>query len=103
MFPRRQRLLRTHFPAPGTPTPRVTSSFFAVSLPTGVRGYAVVVSKKVLRRSVDRHRFKRRVVAALRALTLPEALVVYPRAAATRLTAAELRAELELLLSKIRK
>jgi len=68
----------------------------------GGRGYAIVIPKKVLRRAVDRHRLKRRVVGALRhpPLRLPPTAVVYPRASAANLTPLEMRAELATLFSK---
>jgi len=59
------------------------------------------VSKKVARLSVTRHRLKRRVIAALRALNLPPGLIVYPRATAGQLDSATMQGELEELLSKL--
>lgn len=66
-----------------------------------VKGYAVVVSKKVARLSVTRHRLKRRVLEALRALPLPKALIIFPKASAAALSSQEIRKELTALLSKI--
>jgi ribonuclease P protein component len=103
VFPRRERLPRDEFPSKDTRVYRVSSPFFVVSQPTQGQGYAVVVAKKAVRRSVDRHRLKRRVIAALRTLPLPTALVVYPRAAAQSLDFAATQAELGALLSKIQK
>ncbi|MBU6321183.1 MAG: ribonuclease P protein component [Patescibacteria group bacterium] len=102
MFPRRERLPRAAFP-PGGGARRLSSEHIsAITAPQG-RGIAVVISKKTLRRAVDRHLLKRRILGALRrppALKRPSALVLYPRASALTLAPAELRAELAALLSK---
>ena len=100
MFPRRARLNTEGFAAPGK---RFSSAHFSVVAPHGgVRGYAVVVSKKTARQAVARHRLKRRVSAALHTLDLPPALIVYPRASVLELPAREIRAELASLVSKIK-
>ena len=70
-------------------------------VPDDTRGYAVVVSKKIARLSVTRHRLKRRVTGTLERLPLPPALIVYPRAGAAALTAAELRDELGRLVAEL--
>lgn len=98
MFPRRERLARSAFAHAGR---RVSSAHFTAVVPHAARGYAVVVSKKTARLSVARHRIKRRVLAVLREFPLPKALILYPRASVERLPAADLRAELAALLSKI--
>ena len=64
------------------------------------QGYAVVVPKKVARLSVTRHRIKRRVLAALRTLSLPPALIVFPRASASSVSYKNIQAELASLLPK---
>lgn len=79
----------------------MSSPHFSVLIPEGVKGYAVVVSKKTAPLSVTRHRMKRRVLAAMRTLTLPPALVVYPKASIKEINPKELRAELEVLFSRI--
>jgi ribonuclease P protein component len=61
----------------------------------------VVVSKKVARLSVTRHRIKRRVLAALRAIALPRAVIILPKPEAAALPYAEVREELAGLLSKL--
>lgn len=97
MFSKRTRLPKEAFGAPGK---RVSSTHFSAITPHGVKGYAVVVSKKVARLAVRRNRIKRRVRAALSALSLPPAFVVFPRASADHLSAKELRTELAVLVSK---
>jgi ribonuclease P protein component len=64
-------------------------------------GYAVVVSKKIARLSVTRHRIKRRVLAALSGLSLPRSLVILPKASAGELSPMQMRTELSSLLSKL--
>jgi ribonuclease P protein component len=61
-----------------------------------------VISKKVAKGSVTRHALKRRIIAALQALSLPQALIVYPRASAVELSVATLQQELATLLAKRR-
>lgn len=78
--------------------PRAKSEYFTASFPRDERGYAVVILKKTLPRSVDRHRLRRRVLAALHALPTPPAVIVFPRAAALRMSAPELKADLRSLL-----
>lgn len=101
MFPRRERLSRAAFPKAVSHGRRVSSANFSVIVPDEARGYAVVVSKKVARLSVTRHRMKRQVLAALRSLRLPPALVVFPKSSAAALSTPLMRAELSSLLSKI--
>lgn len=81
---------------------RLSSTNFSVVFSKEVKGYAVVVPKKVARLSVTRHRIKRRVLAALRALptnTLPPALIVFPKASASSVSYQDIQAELKNLLS----
>ncbi len=73
-----------------------------VVVPQAGEGYAVVVAKKVARLSVARHKMKRRILAALRALPLPGSVVVFPRASAIDLDFKSTKEELAALLSKIR-
>ncbi|MFA7302425.1 MAG: ribonuclease P protein component [Candidatus Paceibacterota bacterium] len=104
MFPRAQRITRSVFPAQDSRAHRASSAHFLITSPYEGSGYAVVISKKVARLSVSRHRLKRRVLAALRALPqLPKSLIVFPRASATGLDFAATKEELATLLSKILK
>ncbi|MBI2409920.1 ribonuclease P protein component [Candidatus Kaiserbacteria bacterium] len=101
MFPRSQRLSRTAFPKAIKGALRLSSAHFQVIVPRGATGYAVIVPKKTARLSVTRHRLKRRVLGALRALSaLPPSLLIYPKASVLDMTASEIRAELIGLLSK---
>jgi ribonuclease P protein component len=78
---------------------RFASANFAYTLAPS--GYAVVVSKKVARLSVTRHKIKRRVLAALRTFPLPSGLIVFPRASAAALTYQETLAEIKEALSRL--
>ncbi len=103
MFPRRSRLTRADFDSPAVIRgKRLSSTHLSLVVPSGeVCGYSVVISKKTARLSVTRHRLKRRVLALLRGLTLPPALVVFPKASASDLSPGDLKTELVGLLSKI--
>ena len=52
-------------------------------VPEEMRGYAVIIPKKVVRLSSGRHRLKRQIFEALKTLRLPPALIVFPRASAS--------------------
>ena len=102
MLPRRSRLAREDFsPEMLRHSRRLSSANFSFLVPENVRGYAVIISKKTVRLSVTRHRLKRRVLAALRSLPLPPALIVYPRITALDLSLEDLKKELLQVLSKI--
>lgn len=65
-------------------------------------GYAVIVPKKVARLSVTRHRIKRRVLEALRTLSLPlPTLILFPKPSVAHMTHREVCGELTGLFSKI--
>src|SRR4051812_22507625 len=86
MFSRRERLPRAAFSTLARAKRRSNEHFTTLS-PLEGEGYAVVISKKTLPLSVDRHRLKRRVLGALERLPgRPKALVVYPKATAIALT-----------------
>lgn len=79
---------------------RLSSAHFTAVVPT-VRGYAVVIPKKVARLSVARHQTKRRVLEALRTLPLPKGLIIFPKASAQNLDFTHTQEELANLLSKL--
>ena len=101
MFPRRERLPRASFSPALKAGQRFSSTHFTAILPRGAEGYTVVIPKKIARLSVTRHRAKRRMLAALRTLELPNALILFPKSSALRLDYAHMKAELISLLSKI--
>ena len=101
MFSRPERLPRADFPTALRAKKRLSSANFLIIVPEGVRGYAVVIPKKVVRLSAARHRLKRQILEVLRALPLPASLVVFPRSGASSVNYEDMQAELKTLLSKI--
>lgn len=89
------------FPAAVKGGRRISSEHFSAVVSSEARGYAVVVSKKVARLSVARHRIKRRVLAILRTLPLPPALIIFPKSSAGSVSYKDTKAELTRLLSAI--
>ena len=102
VFPRRQRFPRALFPTALKGGRRLSSPHFSIILPREGAGYAVVVSKKVARLSVTRHRIKRRILEVLRTLPLPQALIIFPKSSAADIPRQEIYIELETLLSNTR-
>lgn len=101
MLPRRLRISRAAFTNTGKEM-RVVSPHFSVSMREGTPGAAVIISKKVEKTSVGRHRLKRRVVAAIEHhLPLEAALFIYARAGAAQLPYAAIREELTSLLHRL--
>lgn len=101
-MPQAKRLSRSAFPSVLAKGRRVSSASFSVVFSKEGLGYGVVVSKKVARLSVTRHRIKRRVVEALRTLQLPpSAVVFFPKAAVAQMSHKDVSTELATLLSKI--
>lgn len=101
MIPRKLRLSRAQF-APATQGKRAISAHFSVSYrPLEGGGCAAVVSKKVAKRSVDRHALKRRINAVLLPWCSPtRSLIVYARAGSLTLSSAQLAEELNELLGR---
>ncbi len=81
---------------------RASSAHFSiVAVPAREGGAAAVVSKKVARRSVDRHLLKRRMLAVLRPYLTPgRSIIAYARAGSLGLPYGVLKAELESLLNR---
>jgi ribonuclease P protein component len=106
VFPRKKRLSRASFPSVLKAGRRFSSQHLSVvipkkgGLPSEANGYAVVVSKKVARLSVKRHQIKRRVLAAIRTLPLPPALIVFPQSSVSSVSYQDIKTELAELLSK---
>jgi len=101
MFPRKSRLSRASFGVAASSKRRAATPHFSLSASKEATGYAVVVSKKVAPRSVDRHAIKRRVLAILQAETLPPSLIVYARAGARGLSFTQIKQELQAGLAKV--
>ncbi|HCR52461.1 TPA: hypothetical protein DIV48_02310 [Candidatus Kaiserbacteria bacterium] len=105
VFPRRKRLPRSAFPAALSTGRRISSAHFSAILPKEAEGYAVVVSKKIARLSVVRHRIKRRVLEALRGILrsrrdIPPALILFPKQTVERMDHKTMQEELEVLISR---
>lgn len=104
MLPRRLRLSRRTFPlrAGGV---RVRGAHFLVSLtasPEGKGGSAAIVSKKVARLSVTRHRLKRRMLSVMCEFSRPDrALVVTALSGSSLLPFSTLKSELRGLLERV--
>ena len=100
MFKRQQRLSRAAFDKALASGKRRSGAHFSIVWSSTVSGYAVVVPKKIARLSVTRHRIKRRVLEALRTLSVPKkGLIVFPRAGVEDMGYDEMRSELAQLLS----
>lgn len=101
MLPRRSRLSRAAFPDSRSSYRAASAHFSLIWAPAKAGGAAAVVSKKVARRSVDRHLLKRRMLEVLRPYADPSrSLVAYAKAGSLGLPYAAVRAELEPLLSR---
>lgn len=87
------------FPAAIKTGRRLSSPHFTAIVSHEVKGYAVVVPKKVARLSVTRHRIKRQVLAALRTLSLPPALILFPKASVSSVSYEDIQTEIKNLLS----
>jgi ribonuclease P protein component len=103
MLPRRKRLSRQGF----SETARgksVTSKHLTLVFGTSeAGGCAAVVSKKVAKRSVDRHLLKRRILECMREkCSSSRYLVVYAKTGSPKLSFKDLSAELSELFSRIR-
>ncbi len=109
MLPRRSRLSRASFPGSRAGASASTPHFSAVWGPAraggsagATGGAAAVVSKKVARRSVDRHLLKRRMLEVMRPFATPARyLVVYAKTGSHALPFRTLAEELQSLLSRI--
>jgi ribonuclease P protein component len=80
---------------------RIASPHFTIVISKEVRGYAVVVSKKVARLAATRHHIKRRVLAALRTLSLPPSLIIFPKSSAHSVSYQDIKTEIVHILSKM--
>lgn len=98
MLSRRQRIPRRAFPT--RPQHREASVSFSLAYGKG-QGVAVVVSKAVAKRSVDRHLIKRRILSIVRPFVREDRyLVIYAKKPALTLSFKALSEELTGLLSR---
>jgi ribonuclease P protein component len=99
MLPRAKRLTRADF-AQVAKGKRALSAHFSVTvLSSPIGRAAAVVSKKVAKRSVDRHQLKRRILAvAASHIQNGRSFVVFARGGSPALSSQALRQELTTLL-----
>lgn len=100
MLPRRLRLGRAEFAEAATGR-RAQSAHFSVTVRKNTEkgGSAAVISKKVAKKSVDRHLLKRRILEVLRPYTnSSRSIVVFARAGSPSLPFKALKEELTALL-----
>lgn len=104
MLPRRSRLSRPGFPG-RIGASRARGAHFLVSLTKTLPkegGAAAIVSKKVARLSVSRHRLKRRMLAVMRPFVRADrALVVTALVGSAGLSFSTLKEELHGLLERV--
>lgn len=100
MVPRSLRLGRQGFEQSGS-LPRTATPHFSISYGTlpNAAGIGVIVPKKVVKSSVERHQLKRRVREIARELVVHQnisktALIIVTRAGASKLSFDELKREL---------
>ncbi len=102
MLPKASRLTRADFSA--RPVGQRAFSYGTLKLIPGAARAAVVVSKKISSKAVERNALRRRVYAALRPLkaagALRGGLIVYPNKKAATASFSELKAALSAALSR---
>lgn len=104
MLARARRLTRAAVSAQKSGTRAVSAHFSVTAFRSEEGRAAAVVSKKVARRSVDRHLVKRRMLEALAPFVAPgRSFIVYARAGSIELPYRALEAELRTLLTSLPK
>ena len=98
MFSKRERLSRTNFALALKQGRRRSSKHFTLVVFEGIKGYAVVIPKKVLRLSVKRHRLKRQLLAVLKAAERPASGILFVRNTPSGVHYKDLVEELQTLL-----
>jgi ribonuclease P protein component len=98
VFSRKKRFPRALFPSAIKTGRRFSSTNISILIPKEGKGYAVVVPKKIVRLSVKRHAIKRRILAALRAIHLPPAIIVFPKSSASSVSYQDIKTELTNLI-----
>lgn len=99
MFKKVDRLSRKSFPDALFKARRRSSEHFSAVFPRSGHGYAVVIPKKTVRLSVHRHQLKRRIYAILQEFSLPQSLIVFPKASVMKLSYEAMREELAQLIA----
>ncbi len=101
MIVRRNRLARANFSVLLRSGKRLTTQHFYILYSYSIKGYAVVVSKKVSKTSVGRHKLKRRIQSILNNITPSSGYVIFARNGANTLSFLEIKKELDTLLIHI--
>ncbi len=101
MIVRRRRLARTDFSVLLKSGRRVNTQHFSLLYSPNVSGLAVVVSKKVIKTAVGRHKIKRRVQSILNTITASYGYVIFARKGVSTLSFFEIQEELGTLLIHI--
>lgn len=101
MIVRRNRLARIDFSALLKSGRRINTLHFSLLYSPTVSGYAVVVSKKVIKTAVGRHKIKRRVQSILNTVTSSYGYVIFARKGVNTLSFFEIQEELGTLLTHI--
>jgi len=101
MIARRNRLARADFPTLLKSGKRAFSEHFSIIYSDVVCGYAVIVSKKIIKTAIGRHLIKRRVFSILCANTTPRGCVVFAQKGAQELSFSKIKKEINLLLGDI--
>ncbi|VAW31795.1 hypothetical protein MNBD_CPR01-480 [hydrothermal vent metagenome] len=82
---------------------RATCDYFSIIYTDKVSGYAIVVSKKIAKKAVTRHRIKRRVRSVLRNSKIAgRGCIIFARPGADKITFQDLNLEIQELLARVR-
>lgn len=104
MLPRSKRLTRREFATLPHKAILVHGECFSVKVSAreGVSKFAVIISAKMAKRSVDRHLIKRRAMEAIQKLLAKDgiACVFYAKASATKATFEQISTEIKHLLQQ---
>lgn len=99
VFPRRDRFSRTAFTLALKRGARFSSKHLSMVVFEGAHGYAVVIPKKVVRLSTDRHRLKRQILETLKKQSLPPSVIVFLKKRPSGVHYQDVAQELQNLLS----
>jgi ribonuclease P protein component len=100
VFAQKQRLPRASIPDAIKTSKRLSTKHLTLLFPREGRGYAVIVSKKTVRLANQRNSVKRRITSILRGLSLPPALIIFPKSSLIGVKYKDLAIELTEALQK---
>ncbi len=81
---------------------RANIKHFSIVYKKDLSGHAVVVSKKVAKKAVIRHRIKRRVRAVLREICVSEGCIIFARTGADVLDYKKIYSEIQELITHVK-